>query len=312
MYNTLLSFALIVFLGVLFGRLRIGGVDPVSVRLGINALVFSLFLPALCIKTMYASRIDIETLLVPATAWIAIGSGLLVSTGVYRALGGRLKTTSPERGVLVIGASFGNLIFLGLPVLTGLYGPEAAKYALFYELLAATPLLWLVAAPLAAYYGGSTRVSAWESFKTIVLLPPLWGLLAGLLLRTGGVVLPEFVLRALGMLSDLVIPLMMFSIGLVLTLPRVRHTYAVLPAVVIKLAVVPSLSFAAARLLGLEGIALASCLLEGAMPTMVLTLLIAAKFNLDESLAAFLIVVTTALSFVTLPLAGYIAEHLIL
>ena len=49
-----------------------------------------------------------------------------------------------ETGVLVIGATFGNITYLGLPVLTGLYGNEAAKYALFYDLLATTPLLWFV------------------------------------------------------------------------------------------------------------------------------------------------------------------------
>jgi predicted permease len=47
------------------------------------------------------------------------------------------------------------------------------------------------------------------------------------------------------------------------------------------------------------------------MPTMVLSLLIASRFKLDESLAAFMIVVTTAISFVTLPLTLYLADHLV-
>ena len=41
---------------------------------------------------------------------------------------------------------------------------------------------------------------------------------------------------------------------------------------------------------------------------MVLSLLIAAKFKLDVSLAAFLIVVTTVLSFFSLPVAVYLTK----
>jgi predicted permease len=46
------------------------------------------------------------------------------------------------------------------------------------------------------------------------------------------------------------------------------------------------------------------------MPAMVLSLLIAARFRLDVSLSAFTIVITTALSFFTLPAAIYLAGHL--
>jgi len=101
---------------------------------------------------------------------------------------------------------------------------------------------------------------------------------------------------------------MIFSIGLALSLPKVGHAYAIIPAVIIKLAIVPFFSFLAAAMLGLSGDALASCLIEGAMPTMVLSLLIAAKFKLDVSLAAFLIVVTTVLSFFSLPVAVYLTK----
>jgi hypothetical protein len=150
-----------------------------------------------------------------------------------------------------------------------------------------------------------------DSFRTIASLPPLWGIGAGFVLNLGGIALPSFLLKTLGLLGDLVVPLMIFTIGLALSLPKVRHAYAIIPAVTIKLGVVPFISYMAAMLLGLKGTALASCFIEGAMPTMVLSLLIASRFNLDESLAAFVIVVTTVLSFITLPLAIHFTHHLI-
>lgn len=309
MHELLLSFGLIILTGVGFKRLRLS-LDADTLRQAINVSVFNIFLPALCIKIVYTAHIDVETFLVPAAAWVTTIGGLVVALTVYAIFGKMMHIEPREKGVLVLGAAFGNVTYLGLPVLTGIYGYEAAKYALFFDLLATTPLLWLLGASLASRYGEGKAFSIKESLKTISSLPPLWGIAGGMFLKLAGVPVPTFVIKTLGMLGDLVVPLMIFTIGLALSFPKVRHAYAIIPAVSIKLFLVPLISYGAGALLGLRGTALASCLLEGAMPTMVLSLLIASRFRLDESLAAFIIVVTTVLSFVTLPLAVHLAGFL--
>jgi predicted permease len=310
MHELLLSFGLIILTGVGFRRLRIG-LDADSLRQAINVAVFNIFLPALCIKVIYTASIDTEALLVPATAWLTTIFGFLISLAAYTLLEKPLHIVPTEKGVLILAATFGNVTYLGLPVLTGLYGYAAAKYALFYDLLATTPLLWLVGAAMASRYGEGKRFEVRESLRTISSLPPVWGIFAGIALKLAHVPVPAFILKTLGMFGDLVVPLMIFTIGLALSLPKVKHAYAIIPAVLIKLFLVPLVSYTIAAFLGLKGTALASCLIEGAMPTMVLSLLIASRFRLDESLAAFLIVVTTVLSFVSLPLAVHLTERLI-
>ena len=310
MQNILFSFGFIILIGVAFRRLRPGGLEADQLRQAINVTVLNIFLPALCVRTLYISRIDIETLLVPATAWITTLASLLLSLGVYSLLEKKMQLQPSEKGVLVLAATFGNVTYLGLPVLTSLYGNEAAKYALFYDLLATTPILWLFGASLASRYGEGRNLNIRESVSAIVSLPPVWAIFAGMALNLLQAPLPSFIIKALDMLGSLVVPLMIFSIGLALSLPKVSHAYAIVPAVVIKLAVVPFISFMTAALLGLSGNALASCLIEGAMPTMVLSLLIAARFKLDVSLSAFVIVITTILSFFSLPAAVYLAGYL--
>jgi len=309
MQDVLFSFGLTITAGALFRRIRPAGIDPGDVRVVINACVLNLFLPALCIKTLYQSPVDLETVLVPATAWITTGASLLLAAGVYAALGGIMHLSPQEKGVLLIAAAFGNVTYLGLPVLTNLYGSTAAKYALFYDLLATTPLLWLAGAALASRYGEGKKFDLKESGKTIASLPPVWGIFIGMALHQMNAPLPLFVLKTLDMLGSLVVPLMIFSIGLALSLPKVKHAYAIIPAVVIKLIAGPVIAYGTARLLGLSGVALTSCSIEGAMPAMVLSLLVAARFRLDVSLAAFVIVVTTGLSFFTLPAVIYLGSH---
>ena len=303
MHEIFSSFALIVGAGILFRRLRVKGLDADSMRLSINALAFNLFLPALCIKSVYISGIDTNTILVPVTAGLTIIFTMIVSLAAYYVLGKVTKLTKPEKGCLIIAATFGNVVYLGLPVITGLYGEGAAKYALFYDLFAGTPLFWILGASLASKYGGNGRMAIGDSLKTITSLPPVWGIIAGMALKAAGIGLPEFILKALDMLGGLVIPLMVFSTGLALSLPKVKHASLIVPAVIIKLAVAPFIAYTVATLLGVKGNALSSCFIEGAMPTMVLILLIASRFGLDISLASFMIVVTTVLSFFTIPVA---------
>lgn len=311
MHNILLPFGLIILTGVIFRRFNIGGLDANTLRHVINVTVLNLFLPALCIKTMYISKIDKEIILIPVTAWISIITAMLFSSFIYAMLEKKMHIKPSEKGVLILSSAFGNVTYLGLPVLTGLYGDGATKYALFYDLLASTPLLWLVGAAVASRYGENKKINFRESIKTIASLPPIWAILIGIILNLVRVSLPEFIMNALSMFGNLVVPLMIFSIGLALSAPKVKHAFIIIPTVIIKLLIVPFVSFISAYMLGIRGIALSSCLIEGAMPTMVLSLLIAARFKLDVSISAFIIVATTILSFITLPFAIHITRLLI-
>lgn len=303
MQNVLLPFGIIILIGVVFRRVKLTGVDAETLRSAINSVVLNVFMPALCIKVLYSARIGIETALVPAAAWITTLASLFFSTALFSLLAKPMALTSQERGVLILAASFGNVTYLGLPVLTEVFGQEAAKYALLYDLLATSPIVWTFGVSVAARYGEGGSVTIKDSLRTVLSLPPIWGIVTGLVIKAAHIPLPGFLMKAVGLLGDLVIPLMIFTLGLSLSLRKVAHAVKILPAVAVKFLVVPAIAYATARLLGLEGIAFASCFLEGAMPSMIMTILLAERFRLDVPLAAFTVVVTTALSFVTLPIA---------
>ncbi len=310
MYDLLFPFGIVIVAGVIYKRLRIRGIEAEDVRLAINSVVLNIFLPALCIKAVYTARIDARLFLVPLTSLVTTVASLLLSLGLYSLLERRMQIASAEKGVLVLGATFGNVLYLGLPVLTGLYGGEAAKYALFYDLLAATPALWIFGATVASRHGEGRGTTITESLKTIATLPPIWGIAGGFGLKLAAVPVPPFLMKSFGMLGETVVPLMLFSVGLALSFPKVKHAIKALPAIFMKLLIVPLLGFLAGRLLGLQGEALAACVVEAAMPTMVLLLLIAARFKLDVALAAFLIIVTTALFLISLPLVLFLTAYL--
>jgi predicted permease len=309
MYDTLFSFVLIILVGALFKSFGVGKENAESIRKTINITVFNIFLPALCVKTVYLSKIDRELFLVPAVAGITVLSSLLLSFGVYHFLGKKIGLKASETGVLIISATFGNVTYLGMPVLTSLYGEEAAKYAIFYDLFATTPLLWLVGVPLATRYGDG-KIAITDSLKNIISLPPIWAIIIGMILNFFDIPLTNLLMKTLDMFSSLVILLMIFSIGLTITIQKIKNIPIVIPAIIIKLVIVPFISFIIASFIGLKEKALSSCIIEGAMPTMVLSLLISAQYKLDTQLSAFIIVVTTILSFFTLPIVIHLTKFL--
>ncbi|MBF0518972.1 MAG: AEC family transporter [Nitrospirae bacterium] len=308
MYSTLLSFTLIVLAGVAFRRLKPGGVDADTARNSINATVLNVFLPALCVKIFAETKLNIEALLVPITAACTIFALIALSHFVFKIIGKFKNLSMPEVGALIICAAFGNTTYLGLPVITELYGQSAQKYVLYYDLMTATPILWLIGTQVAARYGGlsvknsaSKKQMLHSSLKSVLMLPPIHGVILGGIIQSTGITLPEPVFKAFSLLGSLVVPLMIFSLGLAITVPKVSHVYCAAISGGIKVIISPLLAYFVAKKLGLVDVALNACAIEGAMPTMVLSLLIAARFNLDVTLSAFMIVSTTACSLFTLP-----------
>jgi predicted permease len=81
-----------------------------------------------------------------------------------------------------------------------------------------------------------------------------------------------------------IVPLMLFSVGLALPMPKIKHVVISIPALIIKLCIAPLLSFAIVSFFGMDGLALKSAIMEAAMPTMVLTLVVASHHKLDHNL----------------------------
>lgn len=292
--------------GVFFQWKKPGKLDPDTARHVINTVVIKFFLPALCFKVIATAPLDINTILLPVSAIFTVIVSLIFSFAVFGIIEKFTHLDKKQKGVLVISATFSNVTFLGLPLLTGLYGEEAAQYVLLYDLLAVTPLIWFVGASIASSYGRGHKLSIKESFKILAELPPIWALILGFIANFAGLQLPGFTVKTLELLSMPIVPLMIFSVGLALTIPKMKEALIVLPAVLIKLCIVPLIGYAVALLLGMNGLPFKVSVMEAALPTMVLTLVLASQFKLDHRLAALTIAITTAASFITMPIVSFL------
>jgi predicted permease len=290
--------ALIILLGTLWKQFRPAGLDAISTRKVLTTFVYYLLLPALVLEVMWHAPLGIGTVQVAGMAWV----GLLTSTALCFVAYHFLKVDDATKGAMFLAAIFPNATYLGLPVLEASLGSWARSVALQYDLFACTPFLFTVGILLAQRYGSSDHKI--HPLRSLSRVPPLWAALLGVALNLGGVPSPVWVNTLLNTLSVGVIPLMLFSIGLGLVWRQqwLRNLTVILPAALVQLLICPLIVWASAGALELPAELSTAVVLEAAMPSMVLGIVLCDQFRLNTETYATCVTATTTASLVTLPL----------
>lgn len=305
MLEVLSYMAALMACGAAWRSLKPGGVDPETLRHALTGLVYYLLLPAVVIDTLWRAPLDLDTLRIAVSAAASIALSMGLALLAYRAL--RIgRPDAPTAGALILAASFPNAVYLGLPVLERLLGSEEGRaLAIQYDVFGAVPLLFTLGVLVAQRHGtrrpGPGNPPAWQG---LLRVPSLWAALVAMTLNLLEVPMPGWPREWLGMLAAAVVPLMLFSLGLGLRLqePLHRRLPLLVPVLVIQLALMPALTWALATGLGLSGDRLLGLTLEGAMPSMVVGVILCDRFGLNTTLYASAVTVCTLASLVTLPL----------
>jgi hypothetical protein len=301
-HKVLYSFGLIVAAGYIWRFFNFGGLDRHRARHALSTAVFHVFLPALAFGLIANATMDWSFVAIPLTAAASTLACLAAGYGLYRFIPQLRQLPRPALGVLLLSAAFGNVTYLGLPIITEMLGPQYAYVAILYDLLATTPVLMTLGVFIAARTGSGKVASLRASLKKVLLLPPLWGVAAGMAVHLIPIRVPALILDTVTLMGRAVIPIMIFTVGLALDFRDLKRLPLAVPALAVKLFLAPVLTWWAASLLGISGSVLQALVLEGAMPVMVLSLVIADEFGLDVPLAATCIAVSTVASLFTAPL----------
>lgn len=278
--------------------------DGGTVRSSIGALVLNILLPALTFKTLYAAPIGNDLWQVPLTSIFVCSISVVISFVAYSLYQRIAPSTSRATiGALILASSWGNVAYLGLPVVSALVGVEYQRIPILFDLLGMTPLLWSFGVVIAVHYGSpdDDRHPILHGIATLRRLPPIYAALMGLLCNVLHLPVHPAFLHACNLASDAVAPLMMISVGIALRWHGLHRLVPAFPALLIKLVVAPVLGITIAQLLGMTDSSLRATIIESAMPTMLLTMVVAERFHLDTDILAFVIAVSTVVSFISVP-----------
>jgi malate permease and related proteins len=288
-----------------------GGKGPDTLRRTLNRVVLWFTMPALVFQTVHAAPLGPSIVQAPAAAIAGMAGTALVAWFLLARLYGR----TPETGGLVLAASAGSVSFFGIPIVRALFGPEETLVAVYFAVLN-VPLALISAAVISSRIERSvehtSRLQAVLHHlrlagKQLLTTPATWALIAGVVLQ--GVSLGHSVDYVLSLASKSVAPTTMFALGLGLHFERSFAPYRMaLPAVAIKLAISPLVVFVCAWAFGLSGLPLAVVSLQGAMPTQVLSVVVAERFRLNSRLVGLTLAIDTALAFIMIPLVAGVAR----
>jgi predicted permease len=154
----------------------------------------------------------------------------------------------------------------------------------------------------------SGHTSARQALLGVVKVPAIYGLVLAALLNLTGWELPLPLSRPIGLLSQGAVPAMMLVLGLQLAQARLpERLRLVTGASVFQLLIGPAVGLILAHLFGLTGPARQAGVLEAAMPTAVITTILAVEYQIDPSFVTGVVLITTLLSPLTItPLIAYL------
>jgi len=298
MFTVLTQMAALIACGVGWRALRPLGLDADPMRRALTGLVYVLLLPALVLKVLWVAPLSSESVRIAVLAATGVLLGLASAWTWFR----RVHTPQAAAGAMILAAGFPNVTYLGLPVLQQSLGDWASRVAIQYDLFACTPLLLSLGVVIARHHGHHDGRE--PLLHALLTVPPLWAAAAAVALSALHVPLPVALHGLLEMLSQGVVPLMLVALGMGLRwdswhpgmLPQL------LPVMLVQLLLTPALIWALSGLMALDSDLRRAVVLEAAMPTMVLGIVLTDRYGLDSGLYAAAVTLSTALSMLTLPL----------
>lgn len=306
-------FFLLVLCG--WGAVRAGLVDPGGIG-ALNGFVLFFGLPAMLFRLGASGALmqpELPGLL------LAYGLGGASITALALWLGRRSGWSHRDTGLVALAAAFPNTGFLGLPLLTGLLGaqaagPVAATLIIDVLLLSSLCLAWAHRGTSGGWWG-----LWWAPLKGALRNPLLWSMALGVAWWASGWPMAHPLDDTLRLLAMAASPAALFTLGAILARAQLRAAErwesgvatqgaepgAMSALVAAKLLLHPLLVLAAGELvhaLGwpLSGLGLTTLVMAAALPSASNVSMLAEREGADTTRVARLIMWTTALSWLTL------------
>ena len=291
--NAVLPMCLIMALG--YGTRRLGWIRREEIS-AINKIAFRIFLPCLLYYNVYCS--DLSGSFDPLLMAYAVG-GVLLTFGL--SLGYTLLTEKlPERrGVMIQGMFRSNYVIMGIPVATALLGADQLG-TVSILIAVVVPLFNMLSVVVLEVFRGQ-KPKPLHILGQIAKNPLVIGSVLGILTLAAGIRLPHILEQTIQNISAIASPLQLFLLGAFFQFSGLKTYRRELVTVsAAKLIVAPGLFLGLGALLGFRGVAFESLIGIFASPTAVNSFTMAQQMGGDAELAGDIVVITSAMSILTM------------
>ncbi|MEK7126959.1 MAG: AEC family transporter [Patescibacteria group bacterium] len=263
-----------------------------ALKIGFPVLIFSALSKAPFSFSEQAQLIIANSLFILASflAAIIIGKILRLEKQMFR--------------TLFICFVFGNVAYLGIPILTQISGEKILPTA---SLIVAIYLFWFFTVGI-GYLDYSIEKNKRDVAKNIIKNlfknPLLLSVILGIIIGSLKITIPPILLKSLDMITASVTPTVLIVIGLFIGRAKIGKLTEWLPVLlfsILTLAILPAVFYYGAKFFGFIPSQFSNSIIQAAMPLAITPFALADKYNLNKDFIARSIVLSTILAVVSLP-----------
>jgi predicted permease len=255
----------------------------------VTQLVTNIGTPALAADALTRIRVETGALIEMAGFTALCFAGFLIlGLAVLKAM--RLPNHSYLPALI-----FPNTGNMGLPLALFAFGDEGLAFAVVFFAISIT----------AQFTIGMSLASGSFSIGRLLRMPLIYAVIFALIVLSFGWQLPAYIGNTLQLLGGVTIPLMLLALGVSLAQLRVTRLPRNLLLSMVRLGGGALIGFAIGHFVGASDLATGVLVIQSTMPVAVFNYLFAQYYNREPADVASMVVITTALSFVTLPLLLY-------
>lgn len=302
---------------LLFGVIMIGfgstklGAWPASLNKPISHFVLTVTAPMLILSSVMGDGLVFERDEIIRILWVAVVNYLvifplaLLAPWIWTATGRLVKRDRRPpmadylKGQLRFMTAFGNVTFIGFPVVSAIFGPRA----LFYAAVLTIPFNLLMYTIGEVFIAGG---SAWGAINRRQLLSPCTlAAAATVVLAFFKFDYPPLMVRFFHLVGDMTIPAALIIIGSTLAgMPKrtMLGSWFAYRVSAIRLILVPAVVWLVLSDLGTETYTMQVAVVLSGMPVGVNGVMFCLKYNRDERIMAQTIFLSTVLSMITIPI----------
>ncbi|MCQ4347348.1 AEC family transporter [Pseudomonas stutzeri] len=269
--------------GIGYGWVRSGQAYPTDF---VARLVLNVGTPCLVLSTLSRTEVDVQAFGQMALACVAVSLAMgLIGLALSRAMAQDWK-------VLVPAYLFPNTGNMGLPISLYAFGEQGLALAVAFFLMLSVGHFTL----------GMILSGAERSWRKLLANPIILSLGAALAVMLLELELPRWLANTVNLLGGLSIPMMLITLGVSLASIRVQHIGRGMLLGALRILCGAAVGWGIGAALGLSPLAHGVLVLQSAMPVAVFNYLFAVRANRSPEAVASLVMCSTLLSFLLLPL----------
>ena len=290
---TILSIIIMIGLGYVLKRvdfLSEKDIDP------FNKIVMYILMPCMIFHAIYSADFSLFGKL-SVLPFIILASSAVTGIVSFIILK-KLHLDDKALWSVLVTVMIANTAFMGYPVNLGIYGQEGFLRAIFCD-MATLVIFLLLSFILILKFGGTVKTAV----KKIAFFPPLWAVVLGICFNWLNIPIGPVLDNTVNYLGQGAIPLIMVTLGLSIDFSALSRNKSMIAFTsVMKLMFFPAVAFLIVSYLGFTNLEFNVTVVEAAMPSGMLSLLLAITYNLDFEMTSDCILINTVISLITLPI----------